>query len=282
MDNRIPAEQQKLGSNLSVLHLLKRSIKSLHSLRKGKSLYPGRLKGCSSSSNSFQSKEITNTDEEIRHSYQSFQSKKTTANNRSDSNSAKFSNTHLRYDSPMIKRSFHSKRIAELTKQLNNPVRKIDFKETEKNDTDINENKEMLIIAQSKINDLNENNTKLETKINKIEENLCRASTIHIEEQTTLLSIINKLEKFEDIEMQKKSSATDSKIPKVIEKISNLESNYESLLLSKEGTLKSFKENLNQVNRKLEDLKECNNILKELVTFIPKEPVRKSVKNAET
>ena len=68
----------------------------------------------------------------------------------------------------------------------------------------------------------------------------------------------------------------------MIEKISNLESNYESLLLSKEGTLKSFKENLNQVNRKLEDLKECNNILKELVTFIPKEPVRKSVKNAET
>lgn len=120
--------------------------------------------------------------------------------------------------------------------------------------------------------------------MNSINESLCEISAVHIEEQSALLNIINRLDSIEDLAKKDLSRNDTEKVPKMIEKISKLEWNYHSFKTGKEGSMKQFDEEVSQVNYKIQDLKECNNILKELVFCLHKEPVylTKHVQNAET
>ena len=158
-------------------------------------------------------------------------------------------------------------------------------KSVEKNiEKNIEKNREIFEKTKNDIQVLNENKIILERKIRNIKENLCKVSSMHVEEQTAMLSIVNKLDRLEDLANQQNLERKNWKIPSVIEKVSRLEDNCTSIISYNESSFNNFKEQIGEINNKLQDLKECNNILQELVATLQKEPLidKKILKNVET
>ena len=295
MEKRSIKRSPSTNHKPSVLTLLQRSIESLHSLRRGRS---GAVCRLSNNANSPFSTCINASREDLRTSENSNKFSSVAKRNPKElefyhQTRSSASNFPSRNSSPSALKNPNQERINKLIRNFSSKrlTRKIDFSEeiTTENSKprerpEDRMNRELLGKAQSELMILGENKVFLERKIKEMNENLCEVSSIHIEEQSALLSIINKLDKLEDIAIKESNERRAVKIPNVIEKISSLEFNYNNLKACEEGSLKNFREELGQVNHKIQDLKECNNILKELVFCLHKEPVyiTKTMQNAET
>jgi hypothetical protein len=199
---------------------------------------------------------------------------------RSNQESKAFFSSISRTGTPEPKRSLSYLRGSKLKSDfLQRITKKIDFDEERSP-----KKSELLKQARDELAFLCKNQETLQAKLGKISENMSRLSTAHFEEQSAMLSIMNKLDTLESLEENNQKCKNNEKITTMIEKVSKLESNYSLLKHHNTDNKRNFQQEMKEVNFKLQDLKECGEILKELVICLGKEPIvlRKSVQNAET
>ena len=266
----------------SVLSLLQKSIESLQSLRRDRSSSPYRLKFSFSPCYPQIEKPLqVSKNREI-----------TTASTSSNFSPVKLARSNQasrknlfsvpRTNSSDPRRALPSKPLGEIVSKdkLNEIKRKIDFGQEE--DEEIAKFN-LIHKAREELSCLTKNQESIHQKVWKINENLTKLSSTHVEEQSAMLSIINKLGILETI-AEKEQEVKIESVANVIEKVSKLETNYSYLRHHGADCLKNFKEEMKEVNYKLQDLKESGEILKELVICLGKEPivVKRSVQNAET
>jgi hypothetical protein len=268
----------------SVLGVLRSSIENLHSLRRGRSCTPSRLKRPASPG--YQSQ---------HHSIKLKQSKTTEESDILATSVVKIvpsqysSTVNSRFESPALKRSKQQSRLESIKNksEVEKISKKISFEsENQSKESSLQRklNAELIQQAQNDLKYLNKNQYFLESKVSNLNEHLSKLTIAHIEEQNAMLSIMHKLDRLENIAEQENNQRKSLPIPLVIEKVSKLENNYTILKTQNVGNSKSFKDEIKDVNHKIQDLKECNEILKELVVCLQKEPniESKVVKNAET
>lgn len=265
----------------SVLSVLQKSLESLQSLRRDRSSSPCRLKFSISPCNPLIKKPlqvIKNRETTTASTSSNFSPAKLIRSSQASRNNL-FSMP--RTNSSESKRVLPCKpigigRTVDLLKEIK---RKIDF---DQEDAEITKC-DLINKAREELSSLTRNQESIHQKVGKINESLTKLSSAHVEEQNAMLSIINKLDILETI-AEKEHEAKIEKVSNVIEKVSKLETNYSYLRHHGTDSLKNFKEEMKEVNYKLQDLKESGEILKELVICLGKEPivVSKSVQNAET
>ena len=114
--------------------------------------------------------------------------------------------------------------------------------------------------------------------------NLSQINSSHLRTQSDVQNIMTKLSELETSEIPEKKDEQPGQVLQFIEKISKIESNYESFVDRSNENMKKMQKEMLDANYKIQDLKECNEILTELVTCLQKEPliVKKSVQDAET
>lgn len=272
----------------SVLGVLKRSLDSLHELRQSRKSSPCRLKISFSPGYHMVEKALSvlkdkgtvtaSTSSQFSPMKQSIHSYLKSKNNLS---------TISRTQTPDPKRglSYYKPSKLKAANVLESIVKKLNFNEDSvASPKHPNKNSALLSQALKEIKELNTSQSLMKEKIMQLNESLTKLSTAHVEEQSAMLSITNKLDTLESLASADQESKKHSIVPKVIEKISKLESNYSYLKSHNEDKTRNFREEMKEVNYKLQDLKECGEILKELVVCLGKEPglSRKNVENKET
>lgn len=267
----------------SVLSLLQKSLESLHSLRRDRSSSPCRLKISFSPGYPLAEKSLqVNKDQGTITA--------STSTNFSPQKLSIQSSQGSRNNFFSIPRTNSCNAKRPLAYQLAGKVRNLDkFKEIKRKidfdqeDEDLTNKHDLIHKAREELSYLSKNQENIHQKIGKINENLSKLSSAHIEEQNAMLSIINKLDTLEAM-AEKEQEGKIEKVSNVIEKVSKLETSYSYLKHHGADNLKNFREEMKEVNFKLQDLKECGEILKELVICLGKEPIvlRRSVQNAET
>ena len=269
----------------SVLSLLQKSLESLHSLRRDRSSSPCRLKISFSPGYPLAEKSLhVNKDQGTITASTSagFSPQKLSVQSSQGSRSNFFSLP--RTSSCSAKRPL-AYQLAGKTRNLakfEEIKRKINFEE-EDEDEQLTSKHDLIHKAREELSYLSRNQETIHQKIGKINENLSKLSSAHVEEQNAMLSIINKLDTLEAM-AEREQEGKIEKVSKVIEKVCKLETSYSYLKHHGADNLKNFREEMKEVNYKLQDLKECGETLKELVICLGKEPivVRRSVQNAET
>jgi hypothetical protein len=275
----------------SILHILEKSINSLHSLRRNQSSSPSKLKTSLRKSynvkikamNYFLQKNFFKQSENQRTNYFA----EVPQEKLYDSSVKDYSLVSYEAESPEIKRKFSDNRIDRLirTNHTKSLAKKIDFDGKSENNTTAtltsSKNESFLKAAQKRIQKLAINKDVLENTVKKIENKLYELSSNHVKKQNTMLDVLNKLEKIENT--VQKSNNADVKVLEAVKKISAIENNCLNIKYSSEDCLKNFKNEMKEVNSKLIDLKECTKILNELTICLKQNPTDKtSEKTMET
>lgn len=272
----------------SILKVMHKSIENLHSLRRSKSKSlpmstPSPYQSISSRENLLKSNQKLSSNIMNNVSRLFLNSGRTQETQ---------SNTVSRCESPLIKRKNPRDKpksaCADLIKSK--VSKKISFSsDTKSKDPQVKPDSTVFFqqIMQNVTKDLktlNENQNLIEKKTRSMGLNLSQINSSHLRTQSDVQGIMTKLSELESFEIPEKKDEEPGKVLQFIEKISKIESNYESFVDRSNENMKNMQKEMLDANHKIQDLKECNEILTELVTCLQKEPliVKKSVQDAET
>lgn len=128
---------------------------------------------------------------------------------------------------------------------------------------------ELIKKAKQEIFELRKSKENLRTKIQDLETSLGRLEEFK-QERETVISIESKLQK---LEKQQLNPEGDSRLPEAILKVKHLESEIQKLKRLKDSSVLQYEEELKNINHKLKDLQECNEILTEILACFKKEPL---------
>ncbi|OMJ96349.1 hypothetical protein SteCoe_89 [Stentor coeruleus] len=280
-----------MKSNLpesSILKVIHKSIENLHSLRRSKSKSlprstPSPYQSISSRENLVKKYQRPSSNI-INHIPKSFLNSGRTPETQS--------NTVSRCESPLIKRKNpRDKPKSEYFELIKSKVsKKISFSSDTKT-KDPQEKPDSTAFFQQimqnvtkDLKTLNENQSLIEKKTKSMGINLSQINSSHLRTQSEVQTIMSKLSELESSEIPENKNDQPVKVLQFIEKISKIESNYESFVDRSNENMKNMQKEMLDANHKIQDLKECNEILTELVTCLQKEPLitKKIVHDAET
>ena len=128
---------------------------------------------------------------------------------------------------------------------------------------------ELMKQARQEVMELKKSKEKLQTKVENLTTSLGRLREFK-QESETVISIESKLQK---LEQQQLIPEGDSRLPEAIMKVRHLESEIQKLKRLKDSSVLQYEEELENINLKLKDLQECNEILTEILACFKKEPL---------
>lgn len=128
---------------------------------------------------------------------------------------------------------------------------------------------ELIKQARQEVIELIKAKEKLQTKVKNLTISLGRLKEFK-QESETMTSIESKLEK---LEQQQLIPEEDSRLPEAIMKVRHLENEILKLKRLKDSSVLQYEEELKNINLKLKDLQECNEILTEILACFKKEPL---------
>lgn len=130
--------------------------------------------------------------------------------------------------------------------------------------------KDLIIKAKEEIMELRKNKERLSNRVNTLQVTLKKIQKAKKHENETIASIGAKLEK---LEKQQIDPEEDPRLPQAIANVAKLESEIVQLKSLKNSSAFQYEEELKDVYHKLKDLKECNEILSEMLACFRKEPL---------